>query len=149
MKKHIRMVAVVALVVCLANGIANFAMAGDMEDYSDDSPITLRYVDVMETSATIAIDNRTGKITSKMLTVSRNSTDTLEVTMILQKLVEGAWLSEKTWADSNTHAISMTKYYYVLDAGTYRVCAITDVYDKSGNLVESVTVTSAEKDYDG
>ena len=89
----------------------------------------------------------TGKVTSGMSAISRGNTDTLQVTLILQMLSHGKWEDIKTWTASGEHTITMTKYYYISQTGTYRVKSITEVYDSDGNYIESATRISASESY--
>ena len=47
----------------------------------------------------------------------------------------------------DTNTITMTKYYYISQTGTYRVKSITEVYDSDGNYIESATRISASESY--
>jgi len=147
MKKKIRSILAMALALCLLGGTAGQACATGIVEGVDTTQIELRYAHIMGTTATININSSSGKITSSMTAVSSVTSDTLRVTMSLQKLENGDWEDVKTWNASSQHSISYSKPYYVYERGTYRVYVVIEVYNSSNNLVESVTAESAEKTY--
>ena len=147
MKKEIRIFLSLALALCLLGGNISQAYAAGIVEETDYTQIEPRYVHIMGTTATINVNSSTGKITSSMTAVSSVTSDTLKVTMSLQKLENGDWEDVKTWDTSSQHSISYSKPYYVYERGTYRVYVVIEVYNSSNNLVERVTAKSAEKTY--
>ena len=110
MKRHIHTIMPLLLVACLACGSVAHASAEIIEtDLVEQYEVTPRYTNLLSSSASIEIAESTGKVTCGMSAVSRGSTDTLQVTLVLQMLSNGKWNNVKTWTASDEHTITMTK----------------------------------------
>ena len=148
MKRHIHTIMLLLLVACLTCGNVVHASADIFDtDLVEQYEVAPSYKKLLSSSASIEIVESTGKVTSGMSAISRGNTDTLQVTLILQTLSHGKWEDIKTWTASGEHTITMTKYYYISQTGTYRVKSITEVYDSDGNYIESATRISASESY--
>lgn len=148
MKQKIRIIASLLLVFCMFGGTASQAAATSiMEDAVVESQVEPRLVRLAAASAYILVDQDAGKITSKAVATSRTTTDTVNVTLYLQKFTRNTWSSVKSWNDEEAHTITMIRNYFGGESGKYRTLAVIDVYDASDNLVESVSLTSEEKLY--
>ena len=136
------------IMACLTCGSVAYASEESIgDDFAEQYQITPRYTNLMSASASIEIKESTGRVACGMNAVSRGTTDTLKVTLALQMLSGNTWSNVKTWTTSGENTISMMKYYYISQAGTYRVQSVTEVYDSDGNYIESATATSTSKSY--
>lgn len=72
----------------------------------------------------------------------------IDLTMTLQRSSNGrTWSNVKTWDTSDYGSASLDKGWFVSSGYSYRVKATADVYDASGDFVESATVTSLVTKY--
>lgn len=74
--------------------------------------------------------------------------NTVVLTVQLQKFNGSSWNTIKTWSDSGAGlaGVYITQDYYVV-SGTYRVCATAQVYNSSGQLLETQSAYSPTKTY--
>ena len=68
---------------------------------------------------------------------------TVEVTVALQRLDGGSWKEVKSWTESapGVPGVSLERIYYVT-SGTYRVCVTVKAYNENGVLLETATAYS-------
>lgn len=145
MKKHFHIIMALFLVTAIFYGNMGYVSAADYTATAEQ--VETRYSDLVISTAGIEINASTGRVTCSANARSRVSTDSLKLTMTLQKQSGGTWTDVKTWSDSNKELISMSKAYYIYQAGTYRVISSTDVYDSAGNYIESGSATSKTVSY--
>jgi hypothetical protein len=74
------------------------------------------------------------------------SSDTVTLTMELQKQNGSAWNKVNSWNTSGSGTVSLGKGCYV-NSGTYRVKATAQVYNSSGSLIETATAYSITVNY--
>ena len=148
MKRLVKSVFLLIFVLCITVELGSPALALDVnQEIRDEEPLIPQYEHIMGITSSIQINQSSGRVTCNMTAVSRHTTDTLDVTLYLQKLSGNAWITVKWWESSDTQSFSMTSLYYITDAGTYRARVVTDVYDVSGNFVESIATKSATATY--
>lgn len=140
MKKYFRGIMALLLVSLLLGGNVGYASALELTEAARQA--TVRYSNLLSSHAAIEINQSTGKVTCSANATSRIATDTLKVTMTLQKLSGNTWDEVKTWTNSGSEIVSMSKTLYIAQAGSYRVISSTDVYNSAGNYVESGSATS-------
>lgn len=140
MKKHFRGIVALLLVSFAFWGNVGYASAFEFTEATKQAEA--RYSNLLLSHAAIEINQSTGKVTCSATATSRIATDTLKVTMTLQRLSGNTWDDVKTWANSSSEIVSMSKTFYIAQAGTYRVITNTDVYDSAGDYVESGSATS-------
>ncbi len=145
MNKHLRVIMTLLLVTVLFCGNIGHASAANLTTAAEQTEF--RYSDLIMSTAGIEINASTGRVTCRATAQSRVATDTLEVTMTLQKQSGKTWDDVKTWSGSDTGMISMSKPYYISKAGTYRVISSTDVYNSAGQYIESSSATSKTASY--
>ena len=73
---------------------------------------------------------------------STYSTDTVDLTMELQRFNGYTWDTEKSWNSSGFIVASLGKDWYVASGYYYRVYTTARVYSSSGVLLETVPETS-------
>ena len=80
--------------------------------------------------------------------IDPNSLMRTSVVVKLQRLESGAWKTIRTWTDSNTAGASEAGGTKAVDSGyDYRVHVTGKVYNTSGVVLETVTMTSSTKSY--
>ena len=76
-----------------------------------------------------------------------DSTDTATITIELQQKNGSTWSNLKSWSISGSDVVSIDKERYVSPGYTYRVYSTVQVYNSSGKLMETATLTSKTADY--
>lgn len=76
--------------------------------------------------------------------VSSGSSDTVYITMKLQRYSNGSWTTVKTWSGSGTRACDVMGDWYVYHGYSYRNYTTVTVYTSSGSFVESVSVSKTQ-----
>lgn len=80
--------------------------------------------------------------------IDPNSLMRTSVVVKLQRLESGTWKTIRTWTDSNTAGASEAGGTKTVDSGyDYRVHVTGKVYNTSGVVLETVTMTSSTKSY--
>ena len=71
------------------------------------------------------------------------SSQTVEVTVALQRLDGDTWKEVKSWTESapGIPGVNMERIHYVT-SGTYRVCVTVKAYSASGTLLETASAYS-------
>lgn len=82
------------------------------------------------------------KSTSYSAVTSSSRTDTIDLTMELQREVDGEWETIKSWSTSGLLSVSLDKDWYVLKGYDYQVLATADVYNANGVWQETVSEVS-------
>lgn len=82
------------------------------------------------------------KSTSYSSVTSGYGKDTINMTMELQKKVNGKWETIKSWSTSGTLSVSLEKDWYVEKGYDYQVLTTADIYNPSGVWQETVKETS-------
>lgn len=83
--------------------------------------------------------NSNGKATCYASVESWYDTDTVDLTMELQRLEDGTWTTIKTWTGSGTHFTTLDKIWYVLTSYEHRIKVTAKIYNAAGVLLESQT----------
>lgn len=79
---------------------------------------------------------------------SATSTDTIDLTMELQRSTDGeSWDTIKSWDTSDSGAAHLDKGWYVSSGYSYRVHAIAEVNTSSGTLAETAPADSLVINY--
>ena len=79
-----------------------------------------------------------GKASCYSWAESAYSTDTIDLTMELQRYIGGTWDTVKSWNGSGTAIAYLNKDWYITSGYNYRVLATAKVYNSSGVLQETV-----------
>ena len=137
MKKVI--ILVLALMFILASFTTSYAEGSDMTTYD----LNIRYVDLTRLSASLNISGTTASCSGTAKTLI--STDTIKMSMYLQKQTSTGWSNVASWYKEGTRLVTLDKSRSGLSAGTYRVLLYVTVYDSNGNFVESACVYSKQK----
>lgn len=108
-----------------------------------DNTITLKYVSLNSCTANLEITktSSTGKASCNVVGYAKKLEYTVHITAELQKL-NGTWSTIKSWSDSSTYCVELNKIHYVVSGYSYRIKAITQVYDQNDNLLETTTTYS-------
>lgn len=128
-----------ALILILASFTTSYAEGSDMT--TDD--LNIRYVDLTRLSASLSISGTT--VSCSGTAKSLISTDTIMMTMYLQKMTSIGWVSVASWYKEGMRLVTLDKKTSNLSAGTYRVRLYVTVYDSSGNYIESANAYSKSK----
>lgn len=137
MKKVI--ILVLALMFILASFTTSYAEGSDMTTYD----LNIRYVDLTRLSASLNISGTTASCSGTAKTLI--STDTIKMSMYLQKQTSTGWSNVASWYKEGTRLISLDKTKGSLSPGTYRVHLYVVVYDTNGGFVESANAYSKSK----
>lgn len=140
MKKFFRTLTIAILILALScNSI--FAVAVDIE--SDVQPeFPEDYVHLASTSANINITSGVARVTSSGR--SSVSTDTVYISVKLQRMANYTWTTLKTWSTSGTGHCALTATWNVPAGYTYRNFTTITVYNSSGSFVEMTYITSSQ-----
>lgn len=103
------------------------------------------FVDISMMSASIDV-NSNGKAACYSYVDTANSTYTINISMSLQRYVDGYWKNVKTWTSSGTGDVTLDKSYYVSSGYYYRTGVAATVYTSSGSYVETAYCYS-QNDY--
>lgn len=136
-KKTASIVSVLLLAVCLLSIPAQAAVPPTV------SPC---YEDIRTFYATIEIDDN-GKATAYSYVFTSTSSNTVYLTVYLQKLSGNTWSTQTSGSTSGSPYTSKSVTRYVTTGYYYRTKAVASVYNSSGKLVESATIYSGSKYY--
>lgn len=103
---------------------------------SDDGSVQPRYFRIDTYTVDFDIDN-SGKSSCYCKVMSGTSTDTVDLTMELQRYEDGDWETKKTWTGSGTCIASLNKNWYVTSGYDYQLRITAKVYDSTGRLRET------------
>ena len=134
-----KIILVLALMFILASFTTSYAEGSDMTTYD----LNIRYVDLTRLSASLNISGTTASCSGTAKTLI--STDTIKMSMYLQKQTSTGWSNVASWYKEGTRLVTLDKSRSGLSAGTYRVLLYVTVYDSNGNFVESACVYSKQK----
>lgn len=67
----------------------------------------------------------------------------VDVELKLQRLINGSWVTFKSWEASDTGKVTINKPYYVYSGYLYRLRVTATVYNSSGTVIDTVTETSS------
>ena len=96
----------------------------------------------------IAFDiSSSGKSSCYSKIVTYESTDTIDLTIELQRDGGSGWSTIKTWTGEDTGRISLDKVWYVTSGYEYRLRITAEVYDTNGKLLETQIDYSCSVDY--
>lgn len=76
--------------------------------------------------------------------VSSGMTDTVNITMKLQRYNNGSWTTLNTWTGSGTRSCSVPGQLYVTSGYTYRNYVVVTVYTSSGSYVETAYASNSK-----
>lgn len=96
----------------------------------------------------IAFDiSSSGKSSCYSKIVTYESTDTIDLTIELQRDGGSGWSTIKTWTGEDTGRISLDKVWYVTSGYEYRLRITAEIYDTNGKLLETQIDYSRSVDY--
>lgn len=102
-----------------------------------------RYLDIYSFSIDLDI-SAGGTATCSTGVKTTTQTNTIDLTMELEKYNGTRWVVVKSWSDSFGPEADMTKYWAIPSGCDYRVYVGATVFDKNGNAVETVGNYSGE-----
>ena len=135
---------IIVLMLALVLALMPFATS-----HAEESTIALndlysvKYVDLTRLSAVLGISGKTASCSGTAKTMV--STDTIKMTMYLQKQTSTGWSSVASWSTQGKRLVTLDKSKSGLSAGTYRVRIYITVYDANGTFVESANAYSKLK----
>ena len=135
---------IIVLMLALVLALTSFAMS-----HAEESNVALKelhgikYVDLTILSAALEISGNTASCSGTAKTMV--STDTIKMTMYLQKQVSTGWSTAASWSKQGKKLVTLDKSKSGLSAGTYRVRLYIAVYDSNGTFVESANAYSKLK----
>lgn len=105
-----------------------------------------RYLDIYSFIIDLDISSG-GTATCEASVKTTTQTNTIDLTMQLERYDGSRWVIVKTWRDSYGSEADMTKYRAIPSGYYYRVYVCAAVYDEDGNPVETVGRYSGELYY--
>ena len=123
----------------LCNPTLSYAL--DLEP--DEPPIIPdEYVHLQSVSASISVSSGVARVTSTGRV--SGGTDTVYVTVKLQRMSNYTWTTLKTWSGSGVGHCMVSATWNVVPGYTYRNFTTVTVYTSSGSYVETVYKTSSQ-----
>ena len=104
---------------------------------AEQAAVQPRYLDIYSFSIDLDISSG-GTATCSTGVSTTTQTNTIDLTMQLEQYNGTRWVIEKTWTGSYGPNADMTKYRAIPSGYDYRVFVSATVYDKYGNVVETV-----------
>lgn len=129
-----KMIAFLLTLVMVVSVAAPFAFAAD-------EGIQPHYRRILTFDIDLDINSR-DKSTSYSKVTSSCDTDTIDLTMELQREVNGDWETIKSWSSSSAWVASMEKDWYVVKGYDYQLLSTADVYNENGIWQETVSEVS-------
>lgn len=71
----------------------------------------------------------------------------VDVELKLQRLINGNWVTYKSWEAYDTGKVTIEKSYYVYKGYLYRLSVDVTVYNSNGAVIDSVTENSSAQWY--
>lgn len=102
-----------------------------------------KYLNLLNVSASLDISGNTAYCTGFAKSII--STDTIKITMLLQKQTSTGWITIASWYKQGLRLVTLDNNKGGLSTGTYRVLLYIRVYDINGSLVEFTNVYSKLK----
>ena len=141
MKRIFKTAVVIILVLALS---CNYTSAFSVYVDTDEPPeIPEEYVHLKSVSANISISGGVANVASSGR-VSSGSSDTVYVSVKLQRMANNTWTTLKTWSNSGTGHCIVSASWNVVSGYTYRNFTTVTVYTASGSYVETVYKTSSQ-----
>jgi len=131
------------LIACLAAPTALAAQTQPNEQEAESS--TTRFARILIYEVDLSISSA-GLTTSYSRVKLLHSTDTLALTIELQRQNGSKWDLVNSWSTTGSGTVSIEKGWYV-SSGTYRMQATAKVYNSSGTLVETAIATTGNVSY--
>lgn len=142
---HKRGLATFLCVLLVAGFLAQTALAApSTEAESGQGPPKFARIYLFEVSFSISSAGLTSNYCKVKL---YDLTDTVKLTMELQRLEGIVWVPIKSWSTTGSSTVSIDKDWYVLSGYKYRVQGIAQVSNSSGTLLEIATATSSTVTY--
>lgn len=113
---------------------------------SEQTSVQPRYLDIYSFIIDLDISSG-GTATCETSVKTTTQTNTIDLTMHLERYTGTRWVIEKTWTGSYGPNADMTKYRAVPSGYYYRVSVSATVFDKNENVVETVGRYSGEVYY--
>ena len=135
---------IIVLMLTLVLALMPFATSyAEESDAASKELYSVKYVDLTRLSAVLGISEKTASCSGTAKTMV--STDTIKMTMYLQKQTSTGWSSVASWSTQGKRLVTLDKSKSGLSAGTYRVRLYIAVYDSNGTFVESANAYSKLK----
>lgn len=128
---------IAVLVLSLVVGMVPAAAA----QTNDESEIQPCYIDLFAVAANINISTA-GKATCEGYATTYNSTDEIRMTLYLQRLEDGKWVTIKYWNGKGHDTLMMEAYRYVVPGYYYHTLTMVSIYDSAGKYIEGASCAS-------
>jgi hypothetical protein len=115
-------------------------------DESLELEITPRYVNASVFAVSLSI-NSSGKAMSYAYASAATYSNSVYLTITLQRYTSSGWTNVKSWSTSGTREAELDKSYYVTSGYSYRTKAVATLYTSSGSYVEQITAYSKTVSY--
>lgn len=135
-KKRTRML-IAVLVLSLVVGMVPAAAV----QTNDESEIQPYYIDLYQIVASISISSA-GKATCTGYASAYFNTDEIRMTLYLQRLEDGKWVTVKYWPATGHGYLAMEAYRYVVPGYYYHTLTMVSVYDSAGKYIEGASCAS-------
>lgn len=107
---------------------------------ADTQQVTPRYTYIQSIYACISIDTTWGIATCEG-EIDAKAGYPVEVVVYLQVYKNGEWETIKSWSAEDTYAVYLSKSYAVMSGYTYRAYVEGYVYNSSGVLIETASIS--------
>lgn len=135
-KKRTRML-IAVLVLSLVVGMVPAAAV----QTSDESEIQPYYIDLYQIAASIDITSA-GKAICGGYATTYNSTDEIRMSLYLQRLEDGKWVTVKCWNGVGHKGLTMEAYRYVVPGYYYHTLTMVSIYNSAGKYIEGASCAS-------
>ncbi len=134
----------IALILMFLLAMSSFGITNAEEiTVPADEPVIEEYIDLSRVAVSLRINGNTAQCSGSARSII--STDTIKMTMYLQKQTSTGWSNVASWYKEGTRLVMLDKSKSGLSAGTYRVLLYVTVYDSNGIFVESAFAYSKLK----
>lgn len=135
-KKRTRML-IAVLVLSLVVGM----VPADAAQINNESEIQPCYIDLAQIAASINI-SAAGKATCTGYATTYFNTDEIRMTLYLQRLEDGKWVTVKYWNGIGHKGLTMEAYRYVVPGYYYHTLTMVSIYDSAGKYIEGASCAS-------
>lgn len=134
----------IALILMFFLAMSSFGITNAEEiTVPADEPVIEEYIDLSRVAVSLQINGNTAQCSGSARSII--STDTIKMTMYLQKHTSTGWNSIRSWYKQGLRLVTLDKNESGLSSGTYRVYLYIEVYNSNANFVESAHAYSKLK----
>lgn len=143
MKCHRHLFLIVTLILSMLFSSMNASASFIDPDTPVGPEIPEEYVHLKSIISNISVSRGVATVSSQGI-VGSGSTDSVYVTIKLQRMANNTWTTLHTWSGSGTGHCAVSGSWNVVSGYTYRNFTTVTVYTASGSYVETVYKTSSQ-----